>query len=117
MEAVRLMSSVADKYNRAVKAAGGIRTRQDAIDMLEAGAYPLSGVSLYPSCVRLVSEQVMVAKSCDCGNVFVIHDCCYKNNPSNNTNSHYSPARNSFPLEHCFGSIALNTYLFFGVCL
>ena len=29
----------------------------------------------------------------------------------------YSPARNSFPLEHCFGSIALNTYLFFGVCL
>lgn len=89
MEAVRLMSSVADKYNGAVKAAGGIRTRQDAIDMLEAGAYPLSGVSLYPSCVRLVSEQVMVAKSCDCGNVFVIHDCCYKNNPSNNTNSHY----------------------------
>ena len=64
MEAVRLMSGVADRFNGKVKAAGGISTLQDVHAMLEAGAYPLFIVLMYSSHLRLVSERVTLLISC-----------------------------------------------------
>lgn len=73
MEAVRLMSSVAERFSGKVKAAGGISTIQDVRSMLEAGAYPLSISMIYPSCLRLVSERVMLLTSCCQSSVFHVH--------------------------------------------
>lgn len=39
------MAKVAKKYGGKVKAAGGIRSRADAVAMIEAGAYPFSWLS------------------------------------------------------------------------
>ena len=65
------MSSVADRFNGKVKAAGGVSTLQDVRNMLEAGAYPLSLMIVYPSRLRRVSEQVMRLISCCHGSVSV----------------------------------------------
>ncbi|KAK8810528.1 hypothetical protein WA158_007103 [Blastocystis sp. Blastoise] len=53
VEAVKIMRRVADQYNGKVKAAGGIRTYEDAMKMIEAGANRLGtsgGISIMKGC-------------------------------------------------------------------
>ena len=53
VEAVRIMSAVAKKYGGKVKAAGGIRTYQDALNMINAGADRIGtsgGIAILSGC-------------------------------------------------------------------
>ena len=46
VDAVSAMSSVAKRFNGKVKAAGGVRTFEDAVKMINAGAYPFIHILL-----------------------------------------------------------------------
>lgn len=62
VKAVQLMSQVAKKYGGKVKAAGGIRCYEDAVAMIEAGAYPWCLCVLYSFTLRIVLERAVVLR-------------------------------------------------------
>ena len=62
VKAVQLMSQVAKKYGGKVKAAGGIRCYEDAVAMIEAGAYPCCLHVLRSFTLRIVSERAVVLR-------------------------------------------------------
>ena len=62
VKAVQLMSRVAKKYGGKVKAAGGIRCYEDAVAMIEAGAYPCCLCVLYSFTLRIVLERAVVLR-------------------------------------------------------
>ena len=62
VKAVQLMSRVAKKYGGKVKAAGGIRCYEDAVAMIEAGAYPCCLHVLRSFTLRIVSERAVVLR-------------------------------------------------------
>ena len=66
VEAVRIMSAVAKKYGGKVKAAGGIRTYQDALNMINAGAYAfdLIGDLFYSDRIG-TSGGIAILSGCD----------------------------------------------------